>query len=635
VAAALQRNNSLARQRLLSNVFGDLNIVKGLTFRSEYSFDNSHGLGKAFQPTFKWGVIENKENRLRQREENSFFWAAKNYLTYDRKLNSQNALVLMLGTEAQRSDYNGHFVTVANLPSNDIQELRLGSFVGNPESWKGAGSLLSYFGRLNYNFGEKLLATFTYRADGSSNFGPNKKWGYFPSGSLAWRINQHGFLKDSDFISNLKLRVGFGYSGNQAIPAGLFEPLMQTIQSPFGNAFRPQNIANPSLGWETTEQLNLGLDVSIFKDKLDLTLDIYDKNTRDMLLQTSVPGYIGGAGWLDIAAPFINVGKMSNKGIDLALNSRNFTKKNFTWTTNFNLSHNVNKVVELDNPDKIYYRNLYWYSEFQTATITRVGQPIGMFWGYQTDGIFKDKNDILNHAVQISDKVVTDKKPHGTNLIDKRQGLWVGDVKFKDLNGDGIINTQDQTYIGNPNPDFTFGLTNNFNFGPIELGVFINGSYGADILNYTKVVLEGQNGIWSNQAKSVFERAQTKLKNPSGSDLDIDNVELINPDTKIARPTTNDNNRNNRMSDRLIEDGSYVRLQNIRIGYTLPRSLTNRVKMDRLKVYGNIQNLAIFTNYSGYDPEIGAFNQSPLVQNVDMGRYPSPRMFTVGLDVDF
>ena len=635
VAAALQRNNTLERQRLMSNVFGDLSLHKNLTFRSEFSFDNNHGFGKAFQPTFKWGVLENLENRLRQREENSFFWAAKNYLTFDKKLNDQHSLSVMAGTEAQRSDYNGSMVTVANLPSNDIQEIRLGSYLGNPDGWKGASSLLSYYGRANYNFSEKILATFTYRADASSNFGPNKKWGYFPSGSVAWRVSQHDFLKDNNTITNLKLRLGYGLSGNQAIPAGLFEPLMQTIRSPFGNAFRPQNIANASLGWETTAQLNFGVDVSLLKNRIDLVIDVYDKTTKDMLLQTFVPGYIGGSGWMDIAAPFINVGKMSNKGIDIGVNSRNITNKNFTWTSDFNFSLNRNKVLELDSPDKVYFRNLYWYSEFQTATVTRVGQPIGMFWGYISEGIFKDQQDILNHAVQISDKVVTDKKPHGTNLVDKRQGLWIGDVKFKDINGDGVINTDDQTYIGNPNPDFTFGFNNNISYKAFDFGIFVNGAYGVDILNHTKVILEGQTGIWNNQLKTVYDRAQYKLLNPTGSDLDPANVVLANEGTNIARPTTNDNNRNNRMSDRLIEDGSYIRLQTIRLGYTLPTTLTQRVKVDRLKVYANLQNVGVLTKYSGYDPEIGAFNQSSLVQNVDMGRYPNPRMITFGLDVDF
>lgn len=634
VAAALQRNNTLARQRLMSNVYGDVTLLKGLVFKSEFSFDNNHNLTKAFHPTFKWGSIVNTENKLRQREENSFFWAAKNYLTYNKSF-GKHSFVTLLGTEAQKSNYSGSDITVYRLPSNDIQVLSQGEPLGLPGGWQGASSLLSYFGRVNYNYNEKYLATFTYRADASSNFGPGNKWGYFPSGSVAWRVSQEDFLKDSDYLRNLKLRVGYGLSGNQSIPAGLFEPLMRTVATPFGNAYRPANIANPKLGWETTKQTNFGVDASIFGDKIDIALDVYNKQTSDMLLQTTVPGYLGGSNYNDISSPFINVGKMENKGIDISVNTRNINKKNFGWSTDIVFSKNRNKVLELDNPDKIYTRNLYWYSEFQTATITRVGQPIGMFWGYQTEGLFTDKNDIINHAVQISDKVITDSRPNGTNLVDKRQGVWIGDIKFKDLNGDGVIDTKDQTYIGNPNPDFTFGINNNFRFGPVDVSIFLSGSYGAQILNYARVITEGQTGVYSNQSSAVFDRAQYRLLNPAGSDLDPDNVVLANPGTKIPRPTSNDNNRNNRMSDRFIEDGSYLRLQNVKIGYSLPTRLLNKIRVQRLKVYANLQNMALWTNYSGYDPEIGAFNQSPLVQNVDMGRYPTPRMFTFGLDVDF
>ena len=208
-------------------------------------------------------------------------------------------------------------------------------------------------------------------------------------------------------------------------------------------------------------------------------------------------------------------------------------------------------------------------------------------------------------------------------------------MKFRDLNGDGVIDVNDQTIIGDPNPDFTFGFNNTFNYGPFDLTIYLNGAYGVDVLNYSRVVIEGQTSVFNNQAATVADRAQYRLLDPNAADDDPENVVLANPDATIPRPTTNDNNRNNRMSDRFIEDASYIRIQNIRLGYTLPVNLTRRVRIERLKVYVNAQNLATFTDYTGYDPEIGAFNQDPLLQNVDMGRYPSPRLITFGLDVDF
>ena len=304
-------------------------------------------------------------------------------------------------------------------------------------------------------------------------------------------------------------------------------------------------------------------------------------------------------------------------------------------STNLTFSLNRNKVLELDNPDKIYWQNLYWYSEFQTATTTRVGYPVGLFWGYETDGLFTSEEDILNHAVQVSDGFITDDNPHGPNLADKRGGVWIGDYKFKDLNGDGIINVDDQTFIGDPNPDFTYGINNNFTFGAFEATVYLHGSYGADVLNYSRVFIEGMTNVFSNQAATVDDRARYNYADRNGDTFDPANVTLANPDAEIPRPTSTDVNRNNRMSDRFIEDGSFLRIQNIKLGYTLPESYTKRVRIQRMKVYFNAQNLYTFTKYSGYDPEIGAFNQSPLLQNVDMGRYPTPRMLTFGLDVDF
>lgn len=637
VAAALQRNNTLKRQRLMANIYGDASIFKNLTFRSEIGFDNNHSLNKAFHPTFKWGVLENKENQLRQREESSFFWIWKNYLTYNVKLGDRHDLTAMLGTEAQKSSWEGSQVTKKNFSSNDIQVLSEGDdLTSRTGGWKDAASLASYFGRFNYGFNNKYLLTFTIRADGSSKFGPENRWGYFPSGSFAWRLSNEEFMKNLRAVYDMKLRIGYGEVGNQAIANYLYGASLLTMNTPFGTAYRLEKISNPNLKWEATRQYNAGLDLSLFAGRIDFTVDVYKKETKDMLLQLSIPSYLGGSNWNDIRAPFANVGKMENKGVDLSLTTRNVATKKFTWTTNLTFSHNRNKVLELDDDGRIYWRNLYWYSEFQTATRTGVGQPIGLFYGYSTEGLFTDQEDILNHAVQKVDPAsITSENPNGKNLVNKTQGVWVGDIKFKDLNGDGVIDTDDQTIIGDPNPDFTFGFNNTLTYGPFDLTVYLNGSKGGDILNYSRVVIEGQTSLFSNQAASVSNRARIGLKDPNGSDEDPANVYLLNPGTDMPRPSTNDNNRNNRMSDRYIEDGSYIRIQNVRLAYTLPKSLTQQARIERLRVYVNAQNLYTITNYSGYDPEIGAFNQDPLLQNVDMGRYPSPRMFTFGLDLDF
>ena len=287
-------------------------------------------------------------------------------------------------------------------------------------------------------------------------------------------------------------------------------------------------------------------------------------------------------------------------------------------------------MKELNDDSQAIYGSLNWYSEFQTATITKVGQPLGVFYGYKTEGLFKDKEDILNHSVQKADP--TNSK---VNYVNKTGGVWVGDMKFVDLNDDGVIDTNDQTIIGDPNPDFTFGFNNNFTFKSFDLGIAMNGSVGGDILNYSRVLIEGQTSIWNNQSTAVIGRAQIGLRDPLGSATDPNNVYLLNPSASVPRAATNDVNRNNRMSDRFIEDGSFLRLANISLGYTLPKNIISKLNIDRLRVYVSAQNLFTITGYSGYDPEIGAYNQNSLLQNIDMGHYPLPRMFTFGLNLGF
>lgn len=635
VALALEKFNQLKRQRVTGNVYANLSPFTGFSFRSEYSYDLNNANNLAFYPSYKWGIHKNDISQMQLRNDRGNYWIWKNYLTYNLKLADQHDFRVMFGHEMQKSAWSGSSLVKQGFTTNDIKVMTQdGTFVSN-NGWEGSQSQMSYFGRLNYGFSDRYLASFTFRADGSSKFGADNKWGYFPSGSIAWRINNEEFLKNVEVVSNLKLRLSYGSVGNMPSDNYLYGASMVTLTTPYGTGYRPARFPNSALKWETTEQTNLGLDLGLFNGRFDLQVDLYKKNTKDLLLQISVPSYLGGSTWQDIQAPTANVGKLENKGIDIALNTVNIRKNNLSWNSTFTFSLNRNKVIELNEKDAKFFRPLYWYSEFQTATLTTIGQPLGVFYGYIMEGVFTSADDIANHAVQIKD-------PNNPtlNFINEKQGVWLGDVKFKDISGpdgipDGIIDSYDQTIIGDPNPDFTFGLNNTLIYKNFELTIYLAGSYGADILNYARVETEGLNNVWRNQAKSVVNRAVAVMIDEDGNPSDPYNYQLVNPGTDIPRVTSNDNNRNNRMSSRFIEDGSYLRIQNISLAYTFPRNMISKVGIQNAKIYANIQNAFTFTRYSGYDPEIGAFNQDARMQNIDMGRYPSPRVYTLGINLDF
>jgi len=630
VAVAMTRTNTLLRNRVMGGFYGAAEIVKGLTLRSEYSFDISNNTNKAFHPTYHWGALENNINRIMQRDDQSMFWVQKDYLTWDKTFNLKHNINLMGGFEVQESSWEGTQLIKNKLTTDDIKVIGVDGTYETNSGWKDKATQVSVFGRANYNYDNRYYLTGTVRRDASSKFGSGNRWGNFPSMAIAWRISNEAFMKDIKSISNLKLRLGYGMVGNSNIGTYKFGSSMTASSTPFGTGYRPTNISNPDLKWESSVQYNGGIDLGLFSDRISLSVDAYYKTTKDLLLQVSIPSYLGGSTYDDIQSPVANIGKMDNKGFDISLSTHNIKGKNLNWTSNLIFSLNRGKVIALNDDSQALYGKLNWYSEFQTATITKVGQPLGVFYGYQTEGIFKDKADILNHAVQKADP-----QNSKINYVNKTGGVWVGDIKFVDRNDDGVIDTKDQTIIGNPNPDFTFGFNNNITYKDFDLAFSITGSVGGDILNYARVLTEGQTSIWTNQSVDVVNRAKIGLKDATGSATDPDNVYLLNPNATVPRAATNDVNRNNRMSDRFIEDGSYVRLSNISLGYTFPKVLTKKMKIDKLRVYASAQNLLTITGYSGYDPEIGSYNQSAQLQNIDMGHYPTPRMFTFGINLGF
>jgi TonB-linked SusC/RagA family outer membrane protein len=625
VALALLRNNTLVNNRVMANLFADVQIIKNLTVRSDLGLDYSNSMNKAFLPTFEWGTLINNTSQFAQRADQSIYYNWTNSIRYSRSFGVHDVSA-QLFAEAIRSEWEGFTAYKVGLP-NDIPVMNQGEISNIPNGgYKGWNSLVSQFVRVNYVYADRYSFEATVRRDGSSRFGPLNRWGFFPSVSGAWNVTKEQFFAgvSSNTLTNLKLRASWGNVGNQEIRNYAFGSALNSLNSYFGPAAINSAYSNPDIQWESTEMVNVGLDAELFSGRIQLSFEAYQKKTDNLLLQVNLPAIFGE----QVGGPMANVGSMTNKGLEFTVNTINVDKSKFRWSTSANLSINRNKVTDMAG--NAIFNNIYWYSGFQTAIMTNVGYSVGQFYGYVADGIFTSQEEILNHAVQIP----SDNNPN-VNKIERTTGLWLGDIKWKDLNGDGRITTDDQTVIGNPNPDFEFGFDNTFSYGPLTLNVFLTGVVGGDVLNFSRTRNEQMVGNFDNQSMTVLNRARLQLK-PGGTDFNnIEDVELINPNTTIPRFDNGGENFNHYMSTRWIEDGTYVRLQNVKLSYELPAKWIQKAKMTRAYLYANVQNAATFTKYSGLDPQIGAFNQSSLQRNVDMGRYPAPRVYTFGVNIDF
>ena len=629
VALAMQTNNTLLRQRVMGNFYADASFLKYFTFRAEFAFDASQNRNKSYIPRYQFGVVSNDINQMMQREEHSWFWMHKDYLTYHQTFVEKHDLTVMAGFEASKSTWEGTQLIKKNFTTDLINVMTEdGEFVTN-SGWKDAASSASFFGRVNYSFDSRYLLTATMRADGSSKFGPSNKWGYFPSVAAAWRISQEKWMEKAEWLNNLKLRLGYGQVGNSNIDTYRYASAMMSMLTPHGTAYFPQNLSNPNLKWESSEQFNAGIDFAAFNNRVEFTIDVYKKQTKDLLMQVFTPSHIASNDYQTILNPYANIGKTQNIGVDVQINVRPVVTRDFFWLSSITMSHNKNKVVALNDDSQVLYGSIDWWAPFQTATMFKVGQPMGVFYGYQTEGLFANEADILTHATQTGGS-----EPYA-NKIDRESGAWVGDIKFVDQNGDGIINDADQVVIGNPNPILTYGWTNTFTWREWELNIGLTGQFGGDILNWARYKTEGLTSIWDNQDARVLNRAQYGMYDPSGSKTDISNLYLLNGSNGLPRFSNLDGNGNNRMSDRWIEDGTYLRIQNLSLAYNLPQKWGKKVGLQMAKLYFNVQNVYTFTKYTGYDPEIGAYNQSSLLQNIDRGRYPTPRTFTIGLNLSF
>lgn len=638
IALAMMDDILLNRQKLTGNVFFDVTPIKKLVWHAELGYDISSSKGERYKPMIDLGTWKRQSNESGIQKNSSTFWQLKNYVTYSDNIDS-HYFTAMIGQECWESKYDFTSIFNTNLPSDEVHNPALGAGTPTINAGFGSSAMASFFTRLTYNYADRYLGTYTYRYDGSSNFGPDKRWAGFHSLAASWRFTNEKFFEHfKDVISNGKLRLGWGQTGNSNIGGYKWGTLISRMPSGLGMGYRPANIPNTGIKWESQEQWNIGLDLSLLYDRINLTVDWYKKESKDMLMPLQLPSYMGtsGNGSSALAAPWGNYGNIENTGIEVSLNTHPITGQ-FQWDSDFQISFNKNKLKGLSGTSNA---QIVGYGQWtDVVSVSSVGESLYNFYGYVCDGVYKDYDDLLNSPKP--------EKYPADGVFNRTNTVWVGDLKYKDLSGpdgkpDGVINEYDKTNIGSPMPDFTFGWTNTFRYKNFDLSVFINGSYGNKVFNYLGMKLTHMNSAWINQLNTIADRAQlipvdaNKVYANGGKWYDdVTNVTVANSATSIPRASIQDPNDNDRVSDRYVEDGSYIRLKNITFGYTFPKNMIKKVGLENLRVYANIQNLLTLTKYEGYDPEIGVSTASANVYGLDNGRYPSPTVYSFGLNVSF
>lgn len=586
-AIATQRELNNVEDRFEGNVFGEFSFSENLAFRVTAGANINNGRFGNFIPT---SLIAGRNTGGTGSIEafKSTNFVNENYLNFENTLGQFHTLNLIGGFSYQYNRLEQWNARNQGFISNSFSFWNLsgGSNFQRPGSSLTRWELASGYGRVNYNFDDRYLLTFTGRYDGSSRFGKNNKWAFFPSGAIGWNISNEQFMENVDFVSTLKLRASFGITGNTEIGTyqslARFSPVLATVGGRPVNAIRPTDVANNNLTWESTTQYNAGLDVSFLRDRVNLTADYYYKKTEDLLYNIPLPEYSGYATTLQ------NIGSLENKGFEFSLNSHNVATENFSWSTRLNLSLNRNKILDLPGGD-LKYSQAPGHLITTESQILREGESVGSFYGWVFDGLYQQGDNFSAEP---------NKQP--------------GDVKFKDINGDGTINNSDQTIIGNPHPDYIWGLTNDFSYKNFDLSVFLQASVGNDMLNFTRMEMLWMSGK-SNQLAEATDRWT-----PNNTNTDI-------PRASSTHSAI--------VSSQWVEDGSYIRIKNISMGYNLPvEILRNRVRSARVYVSG--QNLFTFTNYSGFDPEVSYRNSNTNI-GLDYSSYPNIRSFTLGINIGF
>ncbi len=587
-----QTTNKTRNYKFLGTGYADFTMLQGLNLKIQFGADVDAGKEYSYVPstTYEGSSVQGNASLGSVTKES---WLNENTLTYTKDWNDRHHLDALVGftqqttrVETQASGSSG-FVTDLTKYNN----LASGSVISTPKSSASENSLISYLARVNYNYLHRYFVTASIRRDGSSRFGKDNKWGTFPSLGLSWQANEEEFLKPlTKTFSSLKVRASYGKTGNQEI--GNYQSLstLSSTKYMFGGVnvigFTPDRITNNDLGWETTHQFDFGVDLSLFNNRLDFTIDAYVKKTTDLLLSVEIPYTTGYDTSLQ------NYGSVRNVGVEFSVTSHNFVKKNFSWDTDFNISFNRNKVLSLGNGSDYYI-----YGSMSTGSyIAKVGEPLGSFYGLVTDGILQ-----------------TGEETEKAKFTSAPASAKAGDQLYKDIDGDEAFSTtNDRTIVGNAQPDFTFGIANNIRYKNWDISFFFQGVVGNEIINANELSLSLYSGQQNATARALGRWTEA------------------NPSTTVNRakldPATN-------FSDIYVEDGSFLRLKTATLAYNFKKSVLRSLNLSNLKLYVTANNLWTITNYKGFDPEITT--ASNLYQGRDSGAYPVAKSYSFGIVVGF
>jgi len=592
-------------------------IYRGLVSYTDNSiknkfFNDSRGIlairsGGAFG-----GVTHNIATRLNY----------NNVLTYTKTFNKIHKFDATVGQEYIYNYSEGVTTTASAFPEVNLgwDKLQLGTIAGIPTTFSEDDALLSFFAKTNYSYKNKYLFSASIRADGSSKFGTENQWGYFPAVSAAWRVIEEGFMKKLPVFSDLKFRASYGEAGNNRIANYAALGIFNSGSYPLNNqthitAFQ-NNLPNPYLKWEATKSTNLGLDLGFFNQRISLTTEIYENKSKDLLYNTRVPASSG------FKKQFQNIGATSNRGIEFTLNTTNVKTDNFAWNSTFNIAFNKTKVLALSQGENSLITNSY---TDKNDYILQVGKPVGTMYGYVRDGLYQVNDFDYNPTT----KVYTLK----TGVVSDNIVVQPGFIKFKDISGpdgtpDGVINDLDRTAIGDANPKYTGGFNNTFTYKGLDLSVFLdftvgNDIYNANVLNNSRLNLDNLNTL------AIYADRWTTINAAGQRVTDPDELTALNAGK--TNPAFNGNTTGRLYSD-IIEDGSFLRINNISLGYTLPKEWLKKSKISNLRIYFTAYNLYVFTKYSGYDPEVSVYNNA-ITRGVDFSAYPRSKSFVTGLNI--